>query len=440
MVSTHFFRGAVAPWRRGVVAFLSLSAGRICGYGPPVETGRVVALAVTGSIAAYKAVEVARALVKEGVRVLPVMTGSAARFVGPVTLAGITGEAVATDMWDPSFAGEMHVDLARRADVVAIVPATADVLARLAQGRADDLVTALALCARGPVLAAPAMHPRMWAHPATQRNVADLEVQGRVALVGPVSGEVASGETGTGRMAEPEVIAAAVLAALAPKDLTGRRVLVTAGPTLEDLDPVRFLGNRSSGKMGFAVAGRAAARGARVTLVAGPVALETPWGVRRRDVRGALEMREALWSELGQDLSGADALVMSAAVADHRPREVSAQKTKRKAAELSIALVENPDLLAEIGARRTRPVPVLVGFAVETEQGAGLIGYARRKLEEKKVDLVVANAAVDSFGRDDNRATLVGASSADELPQMSKHALADAILDRIAARLGATSA
>jgi phosphopantothenoylcysteine decarboxylase/phosphopantothenate--cysteine ligase len=414
--------------------------------------GRTVALALTGSIAAYKAVEVARALVKAGCRVLPVMTDSAARFVGPVTLAGITGEAVAMDMWDASFAGEMHVSLAQRADAIAIVPATADVLARLAQGRADDLVTALALCARGPVLAAPAMHPRMWEHPATRRNVAELEAQGRVTLVGPVSGEVASGETGMGRMAEPEVIAAVILAALAPKDLAGKRVLVTAGPTLEDLDPVRFLGNRSSGKMGFAVAERAAARGAHVTLVAGPVALATPWGVRRRDVRGTLEMRGALWEELGKDLAGADALVMSAAVADHRPAEVSTRKTKKSAASpgqgrnekaaspASIAIVENPDLLAEIGAARTRSLPFLVGFAVETEQGAGLVEYARRKLRDKKVDLVVANAAGDSFARDDNRATLVDSSGAEELPQMAKPALADVILDRVAASLRLTSA
>ncbi len=400
--------------------------------------GKTVVLAVTGSIAAYKAVEVARLLVKAGATVLPVMTESATRFVGPVTLAGVTGEAVATDMWDSSFAGEMHVRLAERADAVAVVPATADVLARLAQGRADDLVAAIALCAKGPVVAAPAMHPRMWAHPATQRNVAELASAGRVTLVGPIVGDVASGDTGLGRLAEPETIVAALGAAVGPRDLAGKRIVVTAGPTLEDIDPVRFRGNRSRGKMGFALAQRAAARGAVVTLVAGPVSLPTPWGVRRVDVRAALEMREAVWREVGKDLSGADALVMSAAVADHRPADVSAHKIKKKGGN-AIALVESPDILAEVGAARAGAAPVLVGFAVETEEGAGLLVYARRKLVEKKVDLVVANAAGQSFGRDDNRALIVDRERADECPPMSKIALADVILGRVASLLGVTS-
>jgi phosphopantothenoylcysteine decarboxylase / phosphopantothenate---cysteine ligase len=409
--------------------------------------GRTVALCVTGSIAAYKAVELARLLVKAGARVLPVMTASASRFVGPVTLAGVCGEPVATDMWDASFAGEMHVRIAEQADLVAIVPATADILSRLAHGRADDLVTALALGARGPVLVAPAMHPRMWDHPATQRNVADLAAQGRVALVGPVRGEVASGEEGVGRMAEPADIAAAAreLLAGAPtprRDLTSLRVVVTAGPTLEDIDPVRFLGNRSSGKMGFAVAGLAAARGADVTLVAGPVSVPTPPGVRRVDVRGALEMRAALWSALGQDLSGADALIMAAAVADHRPAEVASSKIKKSDASAAIELVKNPDLLGEVGAARAaRPAsgqagamarrPVLVGFAVETSGGEALVAYARRKLQEKRVDFVVANEAADSFGREDNRVVLVDGAGAETLPKASKSALANVILDRV---------
>jgi phosphopantothenoylcysteine decarboxylase/phosphopantothenate--cysteine ligase len=416
--------------------------------------GRTVALCVTGSIAAYKAVELARLLVKAGAKVLPVMTASAARFVGPVTLAGICGEPVATDMWDPSFAGEMHVELARRADVVAIVPATADVLARLAGGRADDLVTALALCARGPVLAAPAMHPRMWDHPATRRNVAELAAQGRVTLVGPVRGEVASGEEGTGRMADPAAIAAAIAELVrgpGERDLEGFRVLVTAGPTLEDIDPVRFLGNRSSGKMGFALAARAAARGAAVTLVTGPVELATPPGVRRVDVRSALDMRAALWSVLLPDLSGADALIMAAAVADHRPAEVSTTKIKKSDASPSIALVKNPDLLAEIGAARAAMSPkrpILVGFAVETAGGEALVAYARRKLEEKRVDMVVCNEAKDSFGKDDSRIGFVtaagaGKTGADEgggggielLPPASKETLADAILGKVRALL-----
>jgi len=399
--------------------------------GPVSLEGRTIALCVTGSIAAYKAVELARLLVKAGARVLPVLSASGARFVGAVTFSGVTGEAVSTDMWDPSFAGEMHVRLAERADLVAIVPATADLLARMAHGRADDLVTALALCARTPVLAAPAMHPRMWEHPAVQRNVAELASQKRVALVGPVSGEVASGDVGMGRMAEPETVLAAIAAALSPKDLAGQRVVVTAGPTLEDIDPVRFLGNRSSGKMGFAIAERAAARGADVTLVAGPVALASPHGVKRVDVRGAVAMQAALQQALGTDLSRADALVMAAAVADHRPAETSPSKIKKSDERIAIELVKNPDLLAEVGAARGGRRPVLVGFAVETADRAGLVSYAKRKLSQKKVDLVVANPAGESFGRDDNQATLVSASGAEALEPMSKLALADVVLDRV---------
>ncbi|MBV9950074.1 MAG: bifunctional phosphopantothenoylcysteine decarboxylase/phosphopantothenate--cysteine ligase CoaBC [Myxococcales bacterium] len=392
---------------------------------------------MTGSIAAYKAVLLARALVRAGATVLPVMSRSATRFVGASTLAGITGQPVAQDMWDPSLPGEIHVTLSDRADLVAIVPATADALARLAQGRADDLVTALALCARGRVLVAPAMHPRMWEHPATQRNVAELRAQGRVQLVGPVAGEVASGDVGMGRMAEPEVIFAAIEGALSPPDLAGLRLVVTAGPTLEDLDPVRFLGNRSSGRMGFAIAGRAAARGAEVTLVAGPVQLASPPGVRRVDVRSTAEMRGALWAALGPDLTGADALVMAAAVADYRPAEFTTSKVKKGGEGIALALVKNPDLLAEIGAARKGAHPVLVGFAVETEGGDALVAYARRKLAEKRVDLVVANEARASFGRDDNMATLVTADAVEALPLLGKDALADVVLDRVRARAGA---
>jgi phosphopantothenoylcysteine decarboxylase/phosphopantothenate--cysteine ligase len=401
---------------------------------PPLH-GVTIALAVTGSIASYKAVEVARLCIKAGAHVIPVMSKSAEHFLGALTLAGICGERVATDMWDPSFQGEMHVSIAERADLVVIVPATADVLARLAQGRAGDLVTALALCAKGPVLAAPAMHPRMWAHPATQRNVAELALQKRVALVGPVNGEVTSGESGMGRMAEPDAIFAAIRSALAPRDLVGARVVVTAGPTMEDLDPVRFLGNRSSGKMGFALAERALARGAEVTLIAGPVPLASPPGVTRVDVRGALAMRDAIWNATGKELERVDALVMCAAVADYRPAETSATKMKKQGERTSIELVRNPDLLAEIGAARASARPVLVGFAVESDGGEALVAYAKQKLIAKKVDLVVANGAADAFGRDDNRATLVTADGAEALAIMSKHALADLILDRVRDRL-----
>jgi phosphopantothenoylcysteine decarboxylase/phosphopantothenate--cysteine ligase len=394
--------------------------------------GRTLALGVTGSIAAYKAVEVARLCLKEGARVLPVLTRSATRFVGAVTFSGITGESVAEDMWDADFAGERHVALAKEADLVAVVPATADVLARFAQGRADDLLSALVLCARGPVLAAPAMHPRMWEHPATARNVAELLRQGRITFAGPVNGVVASGESGVGRMAEPEAIVEAIVRAFVPRDLKGRRIVVTAGPTVEDLDPVRFIGNRSTGKMGFAIAERAAARGAEVILVAGPVAVPPPAGARRVDVRSALQLRDALWAALGEDLSAADALIMTAAVADYRAAEVSAQKTKKAGERIRVELVRNPDLLAEVGARRAaRRRPVLVGFAVETGDEAALRAYAREKLTRKGVDVVVANAAQDAFGKDDNRAVIVGRDKEDALPRLPKLHLADVILARV---------
>lgn len=410
--------------------------------------GRTVALAVTGSIAAYKAVEAARLFVKAGAKVLPLMTTSAQRFVGPVTLAGITGEPVATDMWDPTFPGEMHVAIAARADVIAIVPATADLLARLAQGRADDLVTATALCARGPVLAAPAMHPRMWQHPATQANVAELARQGRVTLVGPVVGPVASGESGIGRMEEPAGIVQAVAAALAARagardtsaarelrDLAGRHVVVTAGPTHEAIDPVRYLGNRSSGRMGFAIAARAAARGAAVTLVAGPVSLATPAGVRRIDVESAEQMARALDEAMGADLGEADALVMAAAVADFRAAAASATKIKKGAEAPSIALTKNPDLLAGIGSRRTGARPVLVGFALETGDDAAVLAYAKAKLESKKVDVVVANAAHESLGHTTNRVAMVTKSGAAPFAEGTKEELADRILAEVVERL-----
>ncbi len=400
--------------------------------------GRTIALAITGSIAAYKAVEVARLCIKSGATVLPIMTASAQRFVSPVTLAGITSQPVATDMWDASSPGEMHVSIAARADALLIVPATADVLARLASGRADDVVTATALCARGPVVVAPAMHPRMWSHPATQRNVDELARQGRVTRIGPVDGPVASGESGIGRMAEPASIVDAlerVLASTGALDLKGVRLVVTAGPTHEAIDPVRYVGNRSSGRMGFAVAARAAARGAEVTLIAGPVALATPPHVKRIDVESAVEMASAVDRAMGVDLSRADALVMAAAVADFRPEQPSATKIKKGAVVPSIALTPNPDLLAAIGARRTGTSPVLVGFALETGEDAAVVAYAQAKLLAKKVDLVVANAARDSLGHETNRAAFVHATGTDPFKLGSKEALADRILDHVAQRL-----
>lgn len=391
--------------------------------------GRRLVLGVTGSIAAYKAAVLARLLVKEGAAVRVVMTASASKFVGESTFAGVTGAPVETDMFDPRTGGERHVALASDAELIVVAPATADLLARLASGRADDLLAATVLCARSPVLVAPAMHPSMWSHPATERNVATLRADARVGFVGPVDGEVASGESGYGRMAEPDEILNAIVSKFASGDLAGLHLVVSAGPTLEDIDPVRFIGNRSSGKMGFALAERAAARGARVTLVAGPVTLPTPPSVQRVDVRSALDMQRAL-SEALED--GCDALLMAAAVGDYRPPQMLAKKMKRQERRaLSIPLVENPDILAETGAARRGRFPLLVGFAVETGKDAEIVSYARRKLREKKVDLVVANHAAESMGREDNRVLVVEADRVEEIPVLPKRAVADRILDRL---------
>lgn len=398
-------------------------------------------LGITGSVAAYKAVEVARLLLKEGARVEAVMTRSAERFLGPVTLSGITGRPVLRDMWDPSTPGELHVALADRADCVLVAPCTADTLARFASGRADDLLAALVLSSRGPVLVAPAMHPRMWAHPATQRNARTLAEDGRLTLVGPAFGEVASGDVGLGRMVEPAELVAAVCAALGPRDFAGLRVLVTAGPTHEPLDPVRFLGNRSSGKMGFALARAAKARGAEVVLIAGPVAEPTPAGVRRVDITTALELSAALDAEVGEQVDQVDLVIMAAAVADFRPATTSDRKIKKApgAPPPALALAQNPDLLAGLGARRgsrgrcgsqgARPA-VLVGFALETGDDAEIVAYGETKLAAKRVDLVVANRADESLGQGTNRVALIGHDGATWLPHATKETLADSILDR----------
>jgi phosphopantothenoylcysteine decarboxylase/phosphopantothenate--cysteine ligase len=396
--------------------------------------GRRITVGITGSIAAYKAVLLVRLLTKAGAHVRVVMTTSARAFVGESTLSGLTGSAVLTDMFDSSRGGEAHVELAGSSDVVVIAPATADVLSRLASGRADDLLTATVLCARCPVLVAPAMHPAMWAHPATARSVAALVKDG-VEIVGPAQGEVASGEVGLGRLLEPEELLVRVAARLGGADLAGARLVVTAGPTVEDIDPVRFIGNRSSGKMGFALAERAAQRGAAVTLIAGPVTLATPPGVRRIDVRSALDLRRELFAAMGAGLSGADALLMCAAVGDYRADRIAQQKLKRGDGGLTLRLVQNPDVLSEIGAARRGKRPVLVGFAVETGTDTEIIDRARAKLASKRVDVVVANHAAESMGRDDNRVLIVEPRSADVLPALPKAPVADRIVDWLAARL-----
>ncbi len=394
-----------------------------------------IALLVTGGIAAYKAPIIARELVRRGAEVRVAMTASAQRFVGPLTFAGLLGSTPIVDLSDAS-GGEAHVELAAWADLLLVAPATANVLAKMAHGLADDIVSATLLCARGQVTVAPAMHTRMWEHPATQENVETLR-QRDVAFVGPVHGALASGDEGAGRMAEPERIAEAAIHALSRKDLAGATILVSAGPTHEPIDPVRFVGNRSSGKMGYAIAARAADRGARVILVSGPVSLPVPSGVELIRVKTALEMQDAIELRLGPE-DGADAVIMAAAVADFRPREVASSKQKKQPRgdeARTVELVRNPDILATLGADRKAARsrrPVLVGFAVETEK---LLESAKKKLASKGADLIVANHASVAFEGDASDVAFVDKKGVTKLGTLAKRDTADRILDRVAALL-----
>ncbi|MBX3725038.1 MAG: bifunctional phosphopantothenoylcysteine decarboxylase/phosphopantothenate--cysteine ligase CoaBC [Xanthomonadales bacterium] len=364
--------------------------------------GRRILLGVSGGIAAYKAAVLVRALREAGAAVRVVMTANAQRFVGEATFQALSGEPVRSSLWDPQAEAAMgHIELARWADTLLVAPASAGVLARLAHGMADDLLTTLALASTAPLVLAPAMNQAMWAHPATRANVATLRARGAIVL-GPDSGDQACGEPGPGRMREPELIVAALATSDQPgatARLAGRHLVVSAGPTHEDLDPVRFLGNRSSGRMGFAVAAAAAAAGARVTLVAGPVALATPAGVDRIDVRSAAQMAEAV----GTACMGADAYIGAAAVADYRPLQVAAGKIKKEAGRLELVLERTPDILAGLAGRAQRPL--LVGFAAET---GDLDRYARDKLAAKDLDLVAGNLVGDGrgFEREDNHLVL----------------------------------
>lgn len=385
--------------------------------------GKRIVVGLGGGIAAFKAVQLVRELMRRGAEVRVVMTEAATRFVGPITFAGLTGRPPVTDLWAEDYAGEVHVELGEWADAIVIAPATMNLMARATGGQANDAVLATLACARGEVFFVPAMHRRMWSHPATQSNVRVLTERGAVVL-GPVSGPLANGEVGEGRMLEPDDIADAVESHLTySNDLAGTRVMITAGPTHEDLDPVRYLGNRSSGRMGYAIAAQALRRGAEVTLVSGPVQLPVPAGAEVVSVRSAQEMHEAVMSRFERF----DVVIMAAAVADYRPVQRAAQKIK-KGSGLKLELVRNPDILADVGAKRVLQPSVLVGFALETEN---LEQAARDKLERKAADLIVANEASVGLGGDSNRATLVDATSANPLPDMSKRALADQILDRV---------
>ena len=360
--------------------------------------GKRVLLGITGGIAAFKSAELARILVKAGVDLRVAMTEAATRFITPVTMQALSGQAVWTDLWDPRVPDNMaHIELSRDRDLILIAPASADFMAKLAHGLTDDLLSALALARRCPLMLAPAMNVEMWDNPATQRNVLALRDDG-IAFAGPAAGDQACGETGMGRMLEAQQIAEEVEALFQPKVLAGKRVLVTAGPTEEPIDPVRVITNLSSGKMGYAVARAAHEAGAEVTLVSGPVALAAPSGVARVSVRTAREMFDAVKAAVG----GSDIFISVAAVADYRVKSPSPRKIKKSTARgTSLELEENPDILAWVAAR---PAPPLcVGFAAESEDMAK---NARAKRAMKKLPLLAANLAQHALGADENEITL----------------------------------
>ena len=405
------------------------------GNSPPRDLplpGRRVVLGVTGSISAYKAADLCSKLRQAGADVEVVMTPAAAQFVTPLTFQSLTGRAVVIDMFVAEEA-EAHVEVARRADALVIAPATADCIANLAHGQTPDMVTLTALATTAPVLVAPAMDSQMWAHAATQANVETLRARG-VAFVGPMEGRLASGRVGAGRLAEPVQIVGALRALLGQRDgdLVGRHIVVSAGPTQEPLDPVRYVGNRSTGKMGFAIAEAARDRGARVTIVAGPITLETPAGVERVDVRTVAEMLAAL--EIATATS--DAVVMAAAPADFRPANPQGQKIKKSdgAESMTVELAKNPDIIATLPGGGVR-----VGFAAETHD---LAAYAKAKLVSKRLDFIVANdvtMAGSGFGTETNEVTIFHADGrVEEFPLQSKYAVGHAILDRVAERLPAS--
>jgi phosphopantothenoylcysteine decarboxylase/phosphopantothenate--cysteine ligase len=393
----------------------------------PLDQKRIV-LGVTGSIACYKAADVASKLTQAGALVDVIMTESAQKFVAPLTFRGLTGRPVFTDMYDPqSPLAEEHVMLARSADALLIAPASATTISRLAHGMADDMVALTYLATTAPTIVAPAMDGNMWEHAAVQANAATLRGRG-VTIVGPADGRLASGHSGLGRLVETETLAGAVRAAIGAKgDLANRRIVVSAGGTQEPLDPVRYIGNRSSGKMGLAIAEAARDRGARVTLVAGPMSLATPYGIDRIDVRTTGEMGEAIRCAT-QDC---DAVIMAAAPADFRPASESDQKIKRTGDSLSVDLVPNADIIAGVSGSFVK-----VGFAAETQH---LLDHAVAKIASKGLDFIVANdvtAPAAGFAHDTNQVTIIHRDGrTEELPVMTKYEVGHRILDRVAAIL-----
>ncbi len=393
--------------------------------------GKRILLGVTGGIAAYKSPDLVRRLRERGAEVQVVMTAAAREFVTPTTFQAVSGRAVRTDLWDTAAEAAMgHIELARWADAVLIAPASADFLARLAAGRADDLLATLCLATEAPIAVAPAMNHVMWANAATRANVAQLAARG-VLVLGPAAGDQACGEEGVGRMVEPLELAEQ-LAALLPAsgELAGRRVLITAGPTRERLDPVRFISNRSSGKMGFAVAQAARAAGAEVVLVSGPVSLPTPPGVRRIDVESAADMLAAVLKEL----AGTHVFISTAAVADYRPVHAAQQKIKKTSDTLEVSMERTADVLATVAALPKRPF--VVGFAAETES---VEQNARTKLMKKNLDMIAANEVGDdkAFDSEENQLIVLVRGARYELGRAGKLALARGLVALIARELAA---
>jgi len=386
--------------------------------------GKRIVLGVTGGIAAYKAAELVRLLGKEGVDVQVAMTGGAAHFVTPTTFQALSGKPVFADQWDARMPNAMaHIDLSRQADLIVVAPASADFIARVAHGLADDLLATMVLARDCPLLLAPAMNRQMWENPATRRNVAQLAADG-VHILGPASGEQACGEVGAGRMLEPEEIVEEVVAFFTPKVLAGRKVLITAGPTFEAIDPVRGITNRSSGRMGYAVARAARHAGAAVTLVSGPVGFPAPQGVDRIDVISALDMHAAVMARA----AGADIFVAVAAVADYRVAKAAEDKFKKDAGGLPpLELVENPDILAEVAALKDGPF--CVGFAAESRN---LEEFAQAKRRRKNIPLIAGNLVQDGFGGADNRLVLFDDQGAHPLTPAPKTVLARRLVEHIA--------
>jgi phosphopantothenoylcysteine decarboxylase/phosphopantothenate--cysteine ligase len=390
-------------------------------------SGKRILLGMTGGIAAFKAAELVRLLKKEGADVRVVMTQAATQFITPVTMQALSGQRVRTDLWDPAVHDNMaHIELSRDRDLVLVAPASADFMAKVAQGLADDLLSTLCLARRCPLMLVPAMNVEMWQNAATQRNVATL-YEDDVLFAGPTSGDQACGEQGLGRMVEPAEIVDELEAFFQPKRFAGKRIVITAGPTEEPVDPVRMLTNASSGKMGYAVARAAREAGAEVTLVSGPVALPTPQGVARVDVRTAEEMFE----QVKKAVKDADVFVSVAAVADYRPKKAAEQKIKKaNGAGLSLELEPNPDILAWVAAQPK--APFCVGFAAETEK---LAEHAAEKRKRKKLPLLAANLAQDALGREENSIILFDDRGQHPLGTGPKIELARRLLDHVAGML-----